>query len=136
MSSSVIEVKTKSQKGQSLVEVLGALAVLVIVVLSLVAVNTRSVYNAAFARDQASATQHSQEVIEKIRVYREQNSWATFIGNCESVPGLGPLPLPFNLSVSCNCFAGDSCDIQVVVGWTDSLGTHQSELTTRLTDWR
>lgn len=131
-------------KGQSLVEVLGAFAVLVVVVLSLVAVTTRSVYNAAFARDQAKATQYGQEAIERIRAYRDQSSWPDFTSACESVLDAWPLPAPFSRVVDCHlvggvgdCSAAEGrCEVAVILSWTDNYGVHESCLTTRLTDWR
>lgn len=134
------------EKGQSLVEVIAALAVLVIVVLSLVGVNTRSVYNASFAREQSLATQYAQEIVEKIRAYRDKNTWAAFTASCESIPGFGTLPSPFNPpSVDCylpgnpsnNCENdNERCEVKVVVEWIDAHGAHQSELVTILTSWR
>lgn len=139
----------KGKQGYSLVEVMAALGVLVIVVLSLLTLNTRSVYNAVFARDQALATKQAQQAMEMIRIRREQNSWNDFINNCEGNGSLGAYPtppLPFSLAVDCfqpgsdpplDCQeTNDSCEIQVVASWADANGTHQSQLTTRLNNWR
>lgn len=135
------------EKGQSLIEIMGAFTVLAVVILGLVAVNTRSVYNAAFARDQTLATQCAQETIERARVLREQNPWANFVTACEGP--YAPPPSPFSLSVDCyrpgtaqNCCstpsnpACNSCEVEVDVSWSDSSGTHHSQLTTRLNNWR
>lgn len=126
----------KKEKGQSLIEVLVALAVAIVVVLALVRVTTTSVRNAAFARNQALATKYAQETIEKIRAYRDETDWTTFINNCESPPGLSNLPPPFSRTITCSGSEDDKRNILVEVSWVDAHGTHKSELKTRLTNWR
>jgi Tfp pilus assembly protein PilV len=134
----------KTSKGQSLIEVVVAIAVVIIVILALVAITTVSIRNANFSRNQALATKYAQEGIEKVRALRDQNAWQTFTSGCESPPGLTPLPSPFVRSIDChltgsssNCVATDNtCEATVTVSWTDAQGTHKSELTTRLTNWK
>lgn len=129
----------RREKGQSLVEVLIALAVILVVVLALVVAVTYSIRNAAFGRNQALATKYAQENLERIRAYKEQNTWATFTANCNNASAMSLLapPLPFNLgAINCNVISDDSREVTVVVSWVDSQGTHQSTLTTRLTNWR
>lgn len=134
----------RNSKGQSLIEVLGATTILVIVVLSLVAVNTRSVYNASFARDQALATQYAQAGAEKIRAYRDQGSWSDFTSACESILDAELPPPPFARTVDCyvpqsatDCSGtNDRCEVEIIVSWVDNHGSHQSQLRTRLTNWR
>ena len=131
-------------KGQSLLEVVVALSVALLVILALVRVTIIAMRNAQFAKNQAMATQSAQEVMETVRAYRDQNSWETFVNDCESITGAG-LPFPFTLfppdcylppPSSGDCSPSDeSCEVKVIVSWTDSQGSHQSELTTRLTKW-
>lgn len=125
------------EKGQSLIEVVGALAIALIVILALVRVTVTSMRNANFAKNQALATQYAQEGMEKIRAYRDQNDWSTFVANCNTtLTSLVP-PTPFSLSPASGCTCGaDSCTITEVITWTDAQGTHKSELTTRLTNWQ
>lgn len=126
----------KDEKGQSLVEIIAALAVALIVILALVRVTVTSIRNAGFAKNQALATQYAQEAMEKIRAYRDQNDWVTFVANCNATLTSFVPPTPFSLSPTSGCACGsDSCTITEIIIWTDSQGTHKSELITRLTKW-
>jgi len=127
----------KKNQGQSLIETVVAMAVVVIVILALVAVTTVSVRNASFSRNQALATKYAQEAIEKVRASREQNTWENFKINCSSVISGIILPSPFSFYSGTGCTCGsDSCDVKIIVSWTDAKGTHKSELITRLTKWK
>jgi len=127
----------KKNNGQSLVEMVIAVGILVLVILALVAVTTVSVRNASFSRNQALATKYAQEAIEKVRAYREQNTWENFKNNCSSVISGISLPSPFSFGSETGCICkDDSCEVKVIVSWTDAKGTHKSELTTYLTKWK
>ena len=128
----------KKNKGQSLIEMTGAIAILGIIILALIGVATISVRNASFSRNQVLATKYAQEAIEKVRAYREQNTWDNFKDNCSNFIRGMTLVSPFSLDDSeTNCTCGsDSCDVKIVVSWTDAEGVHKSELTTRLTKWK
>jgi len=132
--------RKKKNSGQSLLEMVVALGIVILVILGLVAVTTVAVRNASFSRNQALATKYGQEAIEKIRSFREEETWETFVGECETFD-LGLAPAGFSLSRDCyfpgtldNCTnQHDICEVKVSVSWTDSRGVHKSELTTRLT---
>lgn len=131
------------EKGQSLVEMLLAISVIIIVILALIGITTASVRNASFARNQALATKYAEEGVEKVRVYRDSSTWATFVANCETGASLAALPSPFSRIVDCyaldltNCSQDkDTCEVRVTVSWADSSGDHQSELKTQFTSWR
>jgi prepilin-type N-terminal cleavage/methylation domain-containing protein len=127
----------KKNRGLSLVEMVVAIAVVLIVIVALVAVTTVSVRNAIFSRNQALATKYTQEVIEKVRAYRDQNTWDNFKSNCSGVINGISLPSPFTFYSGTGCNCGDNaCDVRVIVSWTDSRGTHKSELNTILTRWK
>lgn len=128
----------KNQSGQTLVEMVVAIGVLVIVVVALLSVTTVSIRNASFSRDQALATKYAQEAVETVRSYRDQNSWSDFAYDCTTAncgPILSGAPSPFTLACNCTC-AGESCEVTVSVSWTDVKGNHKSELKTRLTNWK
>lgn len=137
----------RKTRGQSLIEVLIALSVVVLVILALITVTTISVRNATFAKNQSLATEYAQETIEKIRGYRNQNSWVDFVTNCTNKAAMGlPDPSsPFVLSdPACNipettnpCVEADRrCEVKVTISWDDAKGTHQTVLTTYLTEWQ
>lgn len=127
---------SKTGNGQTLLEVVIALAVALLVILALVRVTITSIRNAGFAKNQALATQYAQEAMEKIRAYRDQNDWMTFVANCNATLTSFVPPTPFSLSPTSGCACGsDSCTITEIITWIDSQGTHKSELITRLTEW-
>ena len=125
----------KKNQGQSLVEMVIAIGVVLIVIVALVAVTTISVRNASFSRNQVLATRYAQEAIEKIREYRASVDWNTFTLNCQNPPNLSSISSFFSRTITCED-NGDSRKITVTILWTDAKGTHKSELITRLTKWK
>ncbi|MBI5123613.1 prepilin-type N-terminal cleavage/methylation domain-containing protein [Candidatus Roizmanbacteria bacterium] len=69
-------------KGQTLVEVLVALAIAVVVITSITVLSIASLSNAQFVRDQSQATKYAQEGIEAMRSLRNSNysGFATYNG--------------------------------------------------------
>ena len=130
----------KKNDGQSLIEMVVAIAVVVIVILALVAITTTSIRNAAFSRNQALATKYAQEWIEQARGLRDSQSESSFFvvnnTSCNISSGTAGI---FNRTRTCSLVVdGDKKTMTVVVtvSWTDAQGTHKSELTTRLTNWK
>lgn len=126
--------KLRKQEGQSLIEVIAALAVVIIVLLALVITATLSVRNTTFAKNQALATEYAQELIEEARERRNEDKESFFIdGSCDTNATIPP----FTLERECNLDPGDDERVEVVakVTWEDSRGEHQSELVTHLTRW-
>lgn len=141
--------RRKSQWGQSLIEVLTALAVVLLVIIALIRATTTSMKGSDFAKTQSSATSYGQEAIEWIRAERDKN-W----DNIDVHATGAPLCLMSLDWTSAECGENDYIDgtkfkrqatltkdgekvkIEVIVGWQDSSGEHQSKLTTYLTNWR
>jgi len=135
-----------NDKGQSLVEVMVAVAILGLVMTTLVFGTTVAMRNANFARYQARATKYAQEGLEWLRNQRDQD-WGTFaskrgntyclnslawtVGPCSSFSLGGVFKREAVLS-------GDENKIQVelTVFWQDPLGTHQTRLTSYFTKWQ
>lgn len=130
--------RLENDHGQTLIEVVVALSVLVIILLAVVSVLSKSVKNAAYSRNYSLATGYTQEAIEKIRLYRDQHNWATFLTDCNNIPGLVVPPAPFTRATSCSCTGTptDTCEVTTSVSWTDSTGTHRSESKTNFTNWK
>lgn len=127
----------RRKNGQSLIEMVVAIAVVVIVILALVAITTTSIRNAAFSRNQALATKYAQGWIEEARGLRDSQPESSFFvdGSCNVSDTAGI----FNRGRTCSlAIDGDKKTMTVVVtvSWTDAQGTHKSELTTRLTNWK
>lgn len=70
----------RSKSGQTLFEIVVALAVIVLVVTGLVVVITTSLRNANFAKNQAEATRLAQDATEWIRAQRDAD-WDAFLRN-------------------------------------------------------
>jgi len=124
----------KNTTGQSLVEMVVAIAVVLIVIVALVAVTTISVRNASFSRNQALATKYAQEGIEEARKLRDSQKEDVFFvdGSCSTTKTIGI----FSFQRTCSFDGDKTMTVAVVVSWTDAKGTHKSELTTRLTKWK
>lgn len=135
----------KNQQGQALFEVVMAVGVILILIIALISVATLSLFNAQFSRNQSLATKYAQEALEKIRAYRDNNSWEDFVANCETVElGIEEELSEKNFSLERDCYLNeenpdldcmidtDECQVKIEVFWTDSKGTHKSELKTKL----
>ncbi|MGB9911060.1 MAG: type IV pilus modification PilV family protein [Microgenomates group bacterium] len=122
----------KDKKGQALFEVVIAIGVILILVVALIITATYSLRNAEFSRSQMLATKYAQEAIEKIRLFRDNNPWNTFILQCNSFDLGMNLPSNFSLTRQCFCLS-DICEVKIVINWQDSKGNHKSELTTKIT---
>lgn len=140
-------------RGQSIVEVIIALAVMVLVLVALVRATIVAVRNANFAKNQAQATQYSEELLEWLRSERDTD-WDNFVsyagsgsatsycfqslswpssGSCSPGQEIAGI---FLRQGSLNETAADRVEIVIAVTWQDSSGTHQSTLTSYLTNWR
>lgn len=126
----------KQEKGQSLIEVLAALSVVVLVILALVIITTISIRNATFAKNQSLATSYAQELIEEARDLRNKNKEVFFTDEslCDLTPDSDSAP-PFTFERACTLVGGDKIQVLAKVTWTDSKGDHKSELYTELTKW-
>lgn len=67
-----------NSSGQSLVEILIALAVTAVVILALVVISLMGLKNAQFAQNQAKVTKYAQEAIDQIKTIRDRNGTVNF----------------------------------------------------------
>ena len=131
-SSSIIH---SANGGQSIVEVIVALALITLVALGLVKATITSINNASFARDQRIATQYAQEGIENARKCKEENEVAFWNKSCP----VSPLPngTKFTRTISFDNSKDPNIMIVLVeVSWNDSKGPHKSSLQTYFTKWK
>ncbi len=125
----------KLSKGQSIIEVIVALSLVAIVVLALVRVTISSIQNSSFAKDQQIATQYAQEGIENARKLKEENEVEFWSKNGSEEETINK----FTRTVTYTPAPGEEdqkMEVQVVVTWEDTKGTHQSDLSTYLTRWK
>jgi len=140
--------KIKSASGQGLIEVLTALAVILLVIIALVRATTISMRSSSFSKAQSQATTYAQEAIEWVRAERNKSwdnitdhtpadslclnnlSWSG--GSCEFT-----LANRFKREISLTSMGGgNQVEVKVIVSWQEAGGTHQSQITTYLTNWR
>lgn len=134
--------------GQTLFELVIAIAVAIVVVTGIAAVVTLSLRNANFARDQAQATRFAQDGLEWLRSERDKD-WDSFYSHtgtsltwCLNNLGWTSPGACGTSRISGTFFSrwvefsvvepNKSLNVQVRVSWTDNQGTHQSRIDTVL----
>ncbi len=146
----------KHNKGQSLFEVILALAMTTLILVALVALVTNSIRNSSYSRNKTYATRYSQEAAEWLRGERDAD-WDAFSdnvvlacpilpytqcldtlawGNCGVCSGTEFIENIFKREVSFSDIAADSITVEIKTFWTDSQGIHEVRSSTILTDWR
>lgn len=142
-------------KGQTLIETVIALAVVLILVSALISVSISSVRSATLSRNKTTAAQLAYSQSELVRSLRDDPtiSWSVFISafnaNCVSpsvchvagnifVSGSTPdLSNKFTISITNPTAATTSqLNYTVSVTWTDSLGLHTETVSSILTPWK
>lgn len=134
----------RTRNGLSLLEVIISLAVSIILISGFVSAVTIAIRNSQFAKNQTLATKLTQEAMEKIRSYRDQNNWAIFIVNCNSLSSMGISAPTSSFVRTVACLDTSPADLNkkkiiVNVSWTDPTGTHQSEISSYFSNqslWR
>lgn len=139
-------------KGQSLFEVVVALAMAALIITSVVVLATLSIKSTSFSRNKTLATRHAQEAVEWLRGQRD-NNLTEFKNNISisqwclsdlswNVSNQGPcgddetIPNTNFLRSSSFTVGVNEIVVEVVVSWTDSIGFHQTNVNTIFTDWR
>ncbi|HET7098805.1 MAG TPA: hypothetical protein VFI61_01065 [Patescibacteria group bacterium] len=153
--------KTNFNNGQSLFEVVVAVAISALIMVALVSLVSNSIQNASFSRNKGLAGTYAQEATEWLRGERDRDiasfstnvliptwcltglSWTpSQAGDCD--PDNDKIPntpfirqATFNItSVSNNGVLKDVIQADVVVSWQDSGGSHQVTSATNFADWR
>lgn len=145
------------QKGQSLLEVLLALGVAIIIIVSLSALAVYGLRNAQHGKNVETATRLAGQGAEQVRTVRDRQSWQVFrtypVNSCFQVEtsnwtlqqaGCGGVPLLNEFSnflreirlTDATTGAGEGRKITVTVFWTDTAGTNQINTDTILTQWQ
>lgn len=149
----------KTQRGQSLFEVILAIAVLTLVLVGIVSLATISVRNSTFSRNKTLASKYAQEASEWLRSERDKDRDAfilhadasfdipkyycldalvwTNLGKCSSSEFISNTPFIRNLSLTKTMKSGKTViEVKVVVSWQDSQGEHEARSFTYFSDWR
>jgi type II secretory pathway pseudopilin PulG len=127
------------KEGQSLVEILIALSILVIVLVALLSVTVSSLSNTSSAKLQNEATKITQTTIEQIRNYYLVQDWDIFDAACtDNFAGILDALSDSNVfddeNRIVNCekinegMPTEGRRVEINISWTDQKGTHQSYL--------
>lgn len=142
----------KKEKGQSLFELVVALAVTVLIVTGIVKIVTLSVANSTFAKNQSAATRFGQEAFEWLRGEKDKD-WDAFLnrsGVSWCLPSLTAWPsqpgpcasdnkvagTPFTREAGLSTLEAGKIQVLVQVSWMDSKGEHSSRIESFFTNWR
>lgn len=154
--------ETKNSKGQSLFEVVVAVAISALIMVSLVSLVSNSIRNASFARNKGIAGTYAQAATEWLRGQRDGNittfstnvqtpvwclrdlSWTpSQAGSCSGEEDqIGGTPFSrqatFSLStvIDPDGATKDIVEVDVSVSWEDSSGSHVVTSATNFADWR
>lgn len=131
-------------KGQALFEMVIVIGILLLILGGIVLALTRSIKNTTFSDESATASRYAQEAIEWIREQRDTRPWnelTAFAGQERCLQNLdwnspcGQIDNKFTRKATLT-ESGEELTVDIVVEWQDSEGTHESRLTTILTNWR
>lgn len=146
----------RNESGQSLFEIILALAITTLIVVALVALTATSIRNTTFSKNKTLASRYSQEATEWLRGERDADfnvfetraatplyclpslTWGSAsIGACTSGQEIANTPFRREISFSTTSIAcGDLIEAGVKVYWTDSQGIHEVRSVTCFSDWR
>lgn len=141
-------------KGQSLFEVVLALAIIALIAVALVSLTTISIRNTSFSKTETQANRFAQEAVEWLRSERDADFEAFRDRASTSKWCLQGL----NWNKARGCFTGETVaatnlrreanfsilivsnkevvETAVLLYWNDSQGYHEVRSTTNFTDWR
>jgi Tfp pilus assembly protein PilV len=139
--------------GQSLFEVILALAVSAIVLTGIVSLTSRSVSTSTSSKNKSQANRYAREAMEYIRTQKGLLGWSAFVTTAQ--PGDWCLSsLDFTKHYSCTTSSTDfisgtifqrtltvsnvsakTMDITVKVVWIDEKGTHETRTVSAISDW-
>lgn len=141
----------KIEEGQSLYEVVFALAVMVLIVVAIVGVAAISVRNSSYSSNRTLAERYAQEANEWLRQERDAD-WKAFLvrgpeGQVKTycMTGLslveksGECNIPgtvFYREATLTRVNKDNLSSSILVYWTDAKGSHEVKLNTTLTNWK
>jgi len=143
----------KSQKGQSLFEVVLALGVITAITVGIVSLTVSSMRNASFSKNKTLAGRYAQEATEWLRSERDAG-FDVFMGNavgtrclkdlvwtggtsCSALDNIPGIILYRKVSFSTTSPGGKIIiEANIVVYWNDAQGYHEVRSATSFSDWR
>ena len=143
----------KFSRGQSLIEVIVAMAVMSLLLVALLSLMSLSVKNSRLARDRTRAVAYGQQGVELMRAYRDyhwnqfshqadgtvysqQENWTVGPGvNLHSPCVQNNISLYFTRCVTLTDSGADNIAVAVTVAWKEGSQTFQTTQTTNLSLW-
>lgn len=141
-------------KGQSLFEVVVAIAISALIITTLVSLVSNSIQNANFSKNKTLAANYTQEATEWLRGQRDTDittfmtkaliprwclkdlSWST-PGACGESSQIVNTPFTREVVFVIDTSSGKNIiEADVSVFWTDSQGSHTVKSATNFSDWR
>lgn len=146
--------------GSSMFELVVAIGIIGLILLTLVSLATLSVKNASFSRNQSEAARLGQQALEWLRSERDKNlntfvtstttnqkicmtnplSWSSFpVGPCgtaNTISGIFKREADFTATDEDGDTFIDKVEAVITVNWADSQGDHTVRNSTYFTDWR
>ncbi|MBU1127353.1 MAG: hypothetical protein ABIH88_01080 [Patescibacteria group bacterium] len=127
----------KNEIGQGLLEVVIAIAVMIIIATALVGVVAKSIDNSTFSRNKAKASSLAQKSMEEARDLRDQNQAEFFTeyyasNTCTATITSGM----FTIVRDCSYDGDETVALEIIASWTDNKGEHETKINTQLTNWR
>ncbi len=123
----------KSQSGQTLVEVLTGLGLILVVVTALIGMGVIALKASTSARNRTIAAKLASEGMELARSVRDQGSLSDVVDDSDSVT-VGSVT--FTRTRTVTDVSADKKKIVVGISWEESSGTKSVSVTSYLTDWR
>jgi len=131
----------RKKSGQTLIEILLAVAIIVILLVVMVGVVSKAIANSQYSRNRSLAARLVEEGLEQARSWRDQAAdWETFRTSYNQTDDatLLPAPSPFRraFTFSEETDVTTKKKVVIVVTWTDSQGPHTINGETYLTKWQ
>lgn len=126
-----------NQRGQTLIEVVAGVGLLMIVVTALIGLGVVAMKTSTSARNRTVAAKLANEGMELVRSERDQNAWDDFVTLtwADQVVGVGSVDFTRKTTVT-DTAESNKKKITVIVEWPESSGTKSVSVTSYLTDWR
>jgi len=144
------------QKGQSMFELVVAIAICALIIVAIVSLTTNSIRNSSYSKNKALAATYAQQATEWLRGQRDSGidafitnvlaktdsarclndlSWIT-IASCPSGSTITGTPFQRDVIFTIGGDAETVMYADIKISWSDSAGLHQITSATSFSDWR
>jgi Tfp pilus assembly protein PilV len=149
----------KTEKGQSLFEIIFVIAIVALVLVGIVSLSATTVRNTDTSSNQVLAARHTRETVDWLRNERDIDwgsvsdragvhtgagntycinavgSWPGSAGECAAIDFISGTNLQREVVLRYTNALENEVSVTIEVSWTDSQGLHQEIINTTLVDW-